>query len=222
MSVSDRFWLIFFAMMVIGPCTFHYFKASKVEPAPVVSNKAPEPPSSIKWGKNLDCLMSRCDDDEIKQAVRDAQASIGDFIKALDRPYQDTSEFSVKVAIAHDASRKNKCGNFAWISPVQYKDGAFYGLVRNKISNGPLNAGDPVIVRENHIADWKYIEGGFLVGGFTYRVLRNRLSPSKRMELDNRMGVHIRPCELKQLAKPPRRPEPEFFEENPVDNAAPE
>ena len=64
------------------------------------------------------------------------------------------------------------------------------------ISNDPtivktVKSGDVVKVEKNAVEDWMYVEKRKLVGGYTVRVLRDRLSAAERKALDDSLPYKI-------------------------------
>jgi uncharacterized protein YegJ (DUF2314 family) len=54
-----------------------------------------------------------------------------------------------------------------------------------------VKTGDKIKVRKDTISDWMYVENNRLVGGYTVRILRNRLSLVQRKALDDSVPYKI-------------------------------
>ena len=110
------------------------------------------------------------DDAEMAAAETAARASLDDFIKALQSPTENQSNFSVKYAHTDGDEVEHM-----WIINVTYKDGIFTG----ELGNEPVNVhniamGDTLDVKRDEAEDWLYYDGEALKGGYTVKVLMSR------------------------------------------------
>jgi uncharacterized protein YegJ (DUF2314 family) len=81
-----------------------------------------------------------------------------------------------------------------WIARVRYENGEFVGTLDNHPrADIGVRAGDTVRVQPSQISDWKLVEHGQLVGGFTIRYFRDRMSPKDRAALDAGLPFRIGP-----------------------------
>lgn len=125
-------------------------------------------------------IVADAGDAEMEAAMAHARETVGDFIAALKAPSPAQSHFAVKARFDDGVHIEHM-----WVEPVRF-DG--------KVFTGPLNdepfllksprRDEPVRVDVAKISDWSYAEGRKLVGGFTLRVMRARLSPQERLQLD--------------------------------------
>jgi uncharacterized protein YegJ (DUF2314 family) len=66
------------------------------------------------------------------------------------------------------------------------------GILNNKpVDVKTVKLGEKVEVTPDKISDWKYIENGRLVGGFTTRVIRDGMMPKEREQLDHDLPFKI-------------------------------
>jgi uncharacterized protein YegJ (DUF2314 family) len=119
------------------------------------------------------------DDPGMKKAITDARASVSTFVRCLNDRGADQEYFSVKALFG------GKDGEHMWLSDVSHKSGTFHGTIGNE----PLRLkepklGDSVEVSQNEITDWLIIERGELRGGWSIRLIHDRLTPDKRSEFD--------------------------------------
>lgn len=127
------------------------------------------------------------DDQEMNAAIDQARATVDQFIQALEAPTPTQSDFSVKMLIKDDEH-----GEHMWIMPVRYEEGRFVGLVGNEpLDVSSVQFGDEVEVAKDQISDWMYVDEGVLQGGYTFRVLRNTLSPEEQAEFDSAMPFRM-------------------------------
>ena len=80
-----------------------------------------------------------------------------------------------------------------WLDDISYDGDLFTG----RLSNAPLHLedlklGDKVSVATDDVSDWMIVdEDGRLTGGYTLRVLRNRMSPEEQEQFDKESGLVI-------------------------------
>lgn len=127
------------------------------------------------------------DDSEMNSAMADARLDVKQFKEALAHRNPSRSHFSIKVGF------QDQHGNeYIWLNDVRCQDGVFFGTVGNVPQTvTTVRFGLPVTVPQERIADWMYIEDRRLVGGYTMRVMRSRLSDQERAEFDANIGFII-------------------------------
>lgn len=126
-------------------------------------------------------------DPEMNAAIQKARKTVGDFIDALSHPRLSRTNLSIKLAIRD----QDEVEHF-WLNNVQYSDGTFSGDIANTPNSvQSVTFGQPLSVPAAQISDWMYIENGALKGGFTMRVMRNRLTPKERADFDANIGFRI-------------------------------
>lgn len=124
---------------------------------------------------------------EMNSAIEQARSSITTFITSLQNPGQNQTYFSVKAKIVDGEHSEH-----IWLYDVSYDGNQFWG----KIGNNPLNVknvslGDEITLNPSEISDWMIVEDNQLVGGYTLRVLRNRLSEEDRIKFDQDLPFTI-------------------------------
>ena len=134
-----------------------------------------------------DVHMVSGEDPEMNTAMEQARASVTTFITSLQNPGQNQTHFSVKAKIVDGEHTEH-----IWLYDVSYDGNQFLG----KIGNNPLNVknvslGDEIALVPSDISDWMIVEDDKLVGGYTLRVLRNRLSGEERNKFDESLPFKI-------------------------------
>lgn len=127
------------------------------------------------------------EDPSMAAAIKKARSTVDQFIEAFNDPKPSQSDFGVKLLI-EDGDH----GEHMWILPMRYEDGKFTGTIQNepdRLRN--VQFGDEVDVAKEEISDWMYVDNGKLVGGYTLRVLRERMSEEERQELDRSVPFSI-------------------------------
>jgi len=120
------------------------------------------------------------DDEEMNDAMAEARTSIQSFITPLINPAPTQTNFSLKAKF-----QERDAIEHIWLSDPTYDGKQFSGTVGNnpeELSN--VKFGDVVTVSIDRVSDWMYVDAGVLKGGFTIRVLRNRMSEEERKLFD--------------------------------------
>ncbi len=120
-------------------------------------------------------IMAKADDAERKVAVDEARNTVSDFVTVLENPKPSQSSFAVKKLFTQDETRE-----YMWLNQLSYKDGVFFGTLNNDpqlVDN--VKRGEKFSVTENEIHDWMYFEDEDIVGGYTVKVLMDRLKQSQ-------------------------------------------
>ena len=119
------------------------------------------------------------DDAEVNRAIATARSTWPDFLTVVAHPSKGQTDFAVIKRCLGDGSTED-----LWLSDVTY-DGK---LIHGKIDNVPeyvtsLHEGDEQTVAPADIIDWKLLDHGRLVGGFTIRAYYKESSPQQKAEI---------------------------------------
>ena len=120
-------------------------------------------------------------DPDMSVAIANAKKSFGEFLRTFIAPKCTQTSFLVKVAIASEETVEH-----IWVADLDFSAPKPRGVIANDSSTTGLRLGQSLDFEPEQITDWMYIEDGLLVGGYTTRVIRNRMSPKERMEYDAR------------------------------------
>lgn len=126
-------------------------------------------------------------DAAMNAAITKARATVNQFSQALNRPKPNQRGFSVKKAFNQSGKIEHM-----WLNDVEFDGKQFVGFLANdprSVRN--LKRGDRVTAAPNEISDWMYIENNRLMGGYTIRVLRDKLSTKERADFDRSMDFKI-------------------------------
>jgi uncharacterized protein YegJ (DUF2314 family) len=127
------------------------------------------------------------DDPRMSAAIDKARDTVKTFITALKAPKAGQKAFSVKMAFSDGDQVEHM-----WLSPVTFDGKVFQGTVNNDpqmVSN--VKIGQKVTVEPGDISDWMYVENRKLVGGYTFRVMRDAMSAKERKEFDRSVPFTI-------------------------------
>ena len=126
-------------------------------------------------------------DPEMTAAMAKARATLPDFIAAVRAPTPAQSAFTIKAPF-----REGDRTEYMSVTPVTFDGKTFHGTLDDQpVAVHNVKIGDKVTVEPGRVADWSYVDGGKLVGGYTLRVLRARLSPEQRREYDRSRAFSI-------------------------------
>lgn len=127
-------------------------------------------------------------DAEMNDAIREARSTLDEFTAAFRLRQVDHSGYALKVMYPDQVGGHEH----VWITDLSLEDGVFSGIVGNVPEYTiEVEAGQYVTVNPEAISDWMYLDGGVLRGGYTLRVLYNRMSPGLRKEFETNSGFVI-------------------------------
>lgn len=126
-------------------------------------------------------------DKEINEAQKTAHATLGKFEEALKSNNPNFKSFCLKVKFETAAGSEH-----IWINNIILVGENYYGIVNNvPESITEIKFGQRIKIEKSNISDWMYVDGNNLIGGYTIRVLRNRMSKKEKKEFDNSWGIII-------------------------------
>jgi uncharacterized protein YegJ (DUF2314 family) len=129
------------------------------------------------------------EDASMNSAIDRAKKTINHFDQALMSHNPAFTDFAVKIKY----KTPDGGGEQMWITEIEVVNGDYKGIVNNDPENtSVVKYGDTVIVRRNEITDWMYLENNVLVGGYTIREIRNKLSKEERIKMDKEMSFIIK------------------------------
>ncbi len=121
------------------------------------------------------------DDSEMNNAILQATASLYKFDAALSSKNKLYDYFTLKVRYSTPDG-----GEHIWVGDIKQEKGDYYGVINNTPeSTTEVKLGDTVKVNKNNITDWMYVENNKLRGGYTVRLLRNRMNEAERKQFDS-------------------------------------
>jgi uncharacterized protein YegJ (DUF2314 family) len=79
-----------------------------------------------------------------------------------------------------------------WLNKIKIEQDKILGVVNNEPEmTQEVALGDTVEIDRNTISDWNYMKGNKLYGGYSVRLLRNRMTPEQRDQFDQSTGLII-------------------------------
>lgn len=119
------------------------------------------------------------EDAEMQAAIREAKTSFRQFIEAFCQPTERQKSFLVKVVFDEGDNREH-----IWLADLDFHGSKPSGVVAVEPNLPSLRFMQRVEFEPSYISDWMYVDDGYLVGGYTTRVIRKRMSPEQRQAHD--------------------------------------
>ncbi|OXB16261.1 YegJ family protein [Flavobacterium reichenbachii] len=128
------------------------------------------------------------EDHEMNKAIAEAKKTLPEFYKALENNNPDYNAFAIKVRF--DAGND---AEHMWINGLFKKNEDYFGIVDNlpEITQ-EVKQGDTIKINAAKVSDWMYLDKDELKGGYTIKLLRNRMSEDERIEFDKTSGMLIK------------------------------
>ena len=125
------------------------------------------------------------EDPEMNAAILEANETLDNFNKGLSNFVADSHALKVKFS-------NSKGIEHMWIGEIKYKDGNYSGILNHDPEYiKEYKAGDKIDIDASKISDWMYLINGKLYGGYTIRVLRDRMSEEEKKQFDEESGMLI-------------------------------
>jgi uncharacterized protein YegJ (DUF2314 family) len=133
-------------------------------------------------------VMFNDNDADMNAAIQKAKDTVLDeFVPALQNVKPEQTGHAIKYPVSD-----GKQGEHMWLRPVSFDGKNFSGRIANipqLVKN--VRMGQKVTVAPAQISDWMYVDNGRLVGGFTIRVMRDKMSAQEREEKDKELPFKI-------------------------------
>ena len=128
-------------------------------------------------------------DIEMNNSIEKAIQTIDSFDNALQNQALNFNSFSIKMKFEENGDVEH-----IWLGDIRkLENGNYIGIINNfpeKIKS--IKLGDTIEVEKEEISDWMYLKNSELYGGYTIRLLRDRMSDEERDNLDANSGMIIK------------------------------
>lgn len=129
----------------------------------------------------------RSDDPKMIAAVDKARSELPKFIWVVKNPHARRSMVSIKVKF-----QEGEIVEYMWVDDLKFDGKVFRGFLANvPTSMKSFKQNDKIVAEPANVADWMWVENGKLVGGYTVRVIRSKLSKKDRLKFDKDLGYKI-------------------------------
>jgi len=127
------------------------------------------------------------DDPLTARGIVEARRTVGEFERAWRAHAPGTRDFRVKMLVAE----RGLVEQF-WINVESATADGFTGTIGNHPGDiTGVKYGERVTVPAREISDWMYVERGVLRGGYSVRLMRDRLQPEERPDFERELGFRI-------------------------------
>lgn len=161
-------------------------RATSAEAIPNQWKKPDDEPLFVAISKNNEQML---------QAYAKARQTLPQFLSAIGSARFSGAVNSVKIKLRdHDTSEELGEDRFAylWLWDVrQGTGGALHATVRELPKDGlnKLKVGETFRFDEQDVHDWMIMDGSQAWGGFTLRVIRDRMAAQERLQYDEYTGI---------------------------------
>lgn len=141
----------------------------------------------LRRSGNPDVYQVKEDDVQLTQAIEKAKLTFKYFKDSLESPKPHQTYFSIKTKLTD--------GNHVehiWLDAAEISDKVVYGIVNNVPTNlKNIELGKKIGVSEDEISDWLIIENNRLIGGYTIRTIRDKMSRAQRELFESTINFKI-------------------------------
>ena len=143
------------------------------------------------------------DDWEVLSARHDARETFPEFVRRFRQPPKGQSDLAVKIRFAEaNGQLADSAVEHIWLDPLAVDDSAIRGIVANTpIDLRRVKYGDTVRVLAEQVSDWYAVDRDTLVGGFSIRLFRSRLTKEARDSADRGRPYAIVGSRLDELLR---------------------
>jgi len=125
------------------------------------------------------------DDKEMNSAIELANKTLIDFDEAL--KFSENENFALKIR--YDFNNKSE---HIWAVNIEKIDDDYFGIIDNLPNSiTDIKLMNKVKIEKDKISDWMFSKKGKLLGGFTIRVIRNRMSELEKENFDKEFILSI-------------------------------
>lgn len=119
------------------------------------------------------------DDPEMAAAISAAKETFAQFLEAFLDPKAGQSAFLLKAAFEYRDQLEH-----IWVADIEIEGESFRGVIANEPELPNYRFKQQVRFEPMYITDWMFIDNGKLVGGYTTRLIRQRMSDEERAAFD--------------------------------------
>lgn len=118
---------------------------------------------------------------------KEAQQTFDDFKLALSMKDTTTTNFMIQQKFPIP---KSELKEGIWVSDIVNNNDTLKGVVNSQVQYiKELKMGDTIIIDPTKIGDWMYYKADKMIGGFTIKYLRNKMTPEQRATYDEQFKV---------------------------------
>ncbi|OWP62163.1 hypothetical protein CDA63_15635 [Hymenobacter amundsenii] len=150
----------------------------------LLSNCSSAPDDKVERAGEPTIYNVEAEDPEMQMAMKQGKATFPQFMAAIAQPDSTITNPAIKVPYEQDGQTE-----FLWLTDPTIEHGTLYGIIGNKPEyTNQVKEGDKVVIDTTLMADWNYVQHNRLIGGYTVKLLRNRMSAEERADFDESTG----------------------------------
>lgn len=130
-------------------------------------------------------------DPEMNAAIAHARKTMPFFLEAFEWPKPNQTAFLLKVRFEHRGAYEH-----VWLADLNLGVYPPRAVVANEPMIPTLKFMSQVEFPAENVSDWMFVEDGYLVGGFTTRLIHSRMSPSERRKFEAALPYKMRESKL--------------------------
>ena len=129
----------------------------------------------------------KADDIQLLDAIQKAKLTIKYFKDSLENSKPHQTYFAIKTKLTDGSNIEH-----IWLDADEFSDNIVYGTVNNVPANlKNIELGKKIGIPETEISDWLIIENNRLIGGYTIRTLRDKMSRPHRELFESSINFTI-------------------------------
>ena len=126
---------------------------------------------------------------QMNNAIAKAKDSFPLFLIALKNKCNTCTDFAVKMRFMYGEGS----GEHIWLNNLYFDDNKLMGEINNIPENiDRIKLGDTIEIEKDSLSDWIYIKDGNLMGGYTLKVMYDKMSETEKKQLENDIGAKIK------------------------------
>ena len=140
------------------------------------------------WNANKQMYFAKSNDPEMAAAMHESRKTVNQFLAALSSGDTTTYNFGVKAAFPiPDGTNEH-----IWLTDVKVSGDSIFGVIDNEPDfTTAVKFGQQVAVHKDSITDWNYTRNGKLVGGYSIRLVRSRMTKEEQIQFDEQLSLII-------------------------------
>ncbi len=122
----------------------------------------------------------------MKMAAHKAQVSLDEFDERLAHPPSGQTRIGLRGIFESQGETE-----YLWLRNVTIMPGGYRGMITTPPTLPGFALDQEVVLPRDAVADWYAVENGYLIAGYSLRLMRSRLSPEARARADQQSGYII-------------------------------
>ncbi|MFT3679908.1 MAG: DUF2314 domain-containing protein [Ferruginibacter sp.] len=175
-------------LLLCGACNNANKKAPYSDSLHTITEVSPEDDANSLIDEKDDNITQISSDDEaMNNAIQKAKLTFFNFDTAYKNGHFNKENFSVKIRFDVKGG-----GEHIWADNITFENGAYFGILDDDASAiNKIKSGDRVKITSSNLSDWLYEDNGVMRGGYTIRVLRNKMTSTEKVEFDSSFYLKI-------------------------------